>query len=223
MASRRQRCTAKSKRTQEQCKSWAMPNGKCYYHGGAQPKGLASANTKTGYYSNHMPTRYAARQDELEAAQDLKDMNKDVAMLTLRIQQLAERIDVGDYGSSYKKLQSLYAHSKQNLQQALSGNNPKAIQDFIDYFNEIGLVIERGASDYNTWVEISDKIHDRRQVIGEISKIEYRGQKAVTLDTMMMLMGKLAEHFNRVNHIQDEDERREAFRDGQDSLLRFVE
>lgn len=219
------RCGAKKTSEHGYCETWPMKNGtgKCMKHGGKSPRGLDSPNTKTGKYSKHMPTRFKDRAEELKSNRDLLDMREDVEMITLRLQSLSEKMDVGDYGSSYTKLQKLYSRSKQNLQSALSGNDPHAAQAFIDYFNEIGIVIERGTSDYMLWQEIAERVHDRRQVISEISKIEYRGQKAVTLESLMMLMGKLAEHFNRVNTIDDADERRLAFRDGQDSLLRLVE
>lgn len=220
---RKQRCNAKSKQSGKQCRAWAMPNGKCYYHGGAQKRGLEHHSTTHGMYSSHTPTRYKERADELRENKELLNMREDVVLLTMRLQSLSEKMDVGDYGSSYMKLQKLYARSQQNLQAALYEKNERAMQDFIDYFNEIGIVIQRGANDYELWQEIAERVHDRRQVISEISKIEYRGQKAVTLESLMMLMGKLAEHFNRVNHIVDADERRQAFRDGQDSLLRLVE
>jgi hypothetical protein len=62
----RQRCTAKSKSTQFQCKNWAEPNStKCRFHGGKTPKktdeqkALMKGNTHAlthGIYSNQLLT-----------------------------------------------------------------------------------------------------------------------------------------------------------------------
>lgn len=78
-------------------------------------------------------------------------------------------------------------------------------------------------SDNPVWKQIASLGDDRRRMVESISKVELQSQQVVTLDVLLMLMGKLAEHFNRVNLIDDADERRQAFRDGQDSLLRLVE
>jgi DNA invertase Pin-like site-specific DNA recombinase len=65
------RCGARSKRTGQACRGFAMPNGRCYYHGGATPKG------KDNRHNNLIHGRYtaearAARKAEAKARRERK-------------------------------------------------------------------------------------------------------------------------------------------------------
>ena len=52
------RCTAKSKRSQQRCKNWAMrERAVCRFHGGKSYRGLASPRYVHGYYSKSLLAR----------------------------------------------------------------------------------------------------------------------------------------------------------------------
>ena len=59
----RKRCGAQlRKRPGQYCRKPGMENGRCKLHGGATPRGIASANFKDGRYSKHLPGRLTAEE-----------------------------------------------------------------------------------------------------------------------------------------------------------------
>ena len=82
-------CTARSKRTGNQCEAKGMPNGKCYHHGGAStgaPKGNQYAMTH-GIYSRSISAEEA---DLVQTALGTLDQELVVARIQLRRALAAE-------------------------------------------------------------------------------------------------------------------------------------
>jgi hypothetical protein len=72
-------CNAKSKRTGKQCRARAMPNGKCYHHGGAALKGAAHPNFKDGSRSKYMPKFLAPAFAEALNNPELLNLSESIA------------------------------------------------------------------------------------------------------------------------------------------------
>jgi hypothetical protein len=72
-------CNAKSKRTGKQCRARAMPNGKCYHHGGAALKGAAHPNFKDGSRSKYMPKFLAPAFREALNDPELLNLSESIA------------------------------------------------------------------------------------------------------------------------------------------------
>lgn len=87
------KCTAKSKRTGQNCGANAMI-GKtvCYHHGGKSPRGAASANFKHGRYSLNLPTRLAGKYEQAKSDPDLLALKEEISLTDVRITELLERI-----------------------------------------------------------------------------------------------------------------------------------
>jgi len=87
-------CTARSKRSGQQCQKGATPGRiVCHMHGGKTPAGAASPQFKTGRYSKQLPVRLAARYQEAQADAELISLHDDVALLDTRLSELLEHLD----------------------------------------------------------------------------------------------------------------------------------
>lgn len=73
-----------------------MQNGKCYMHGGAQPRGLASVTTREGRYSKYFPTAITDRARACVEDPELMSTREEIALCRSRIQGLGQLIAVGE-------------------------------------------------------------------------------------------------------------------------------
>jgi hypothetical protein len=81
------RCTAKSKRSQQQCRGPAVKGtDKCRMHGGTTP-------IQTGLHSKYARGRLATRIDELRSDPRLLDIDTDIAALRALQEEVLERLD----------------------------------------------------------------------------------------------------------------------------------
>jgi len=85
-----ERCSAKSKRSQEQCKRWATPGRRvCHYHGGATPRpGPDHPNWRHGKRSKYLPAQLAAKYESAESDPNLALFRQDLALLEMRLGEL---------------------------------------------------------------------------------------------------------------------------------------
>ena len=85
-------CTAKTKRTGEQCKSYAVKGRKtCRMHGGTKKEGPASPSFKHGAYSRHMKKLVGDLIEEVRNDPELMNLDGRVAemsALRLKCQEL---------------------------------------------------------------------------------------------------------------------------------------
>src|SRR5262245_14503330 len=100
-------CTAKSKRSQQQCQKAVTPGRQvCHIHGGKTPAGIASASFKHGRYSKYLPTRMLASYNQALRDQSLT-LFGEVALLQARIDDLLPRVDTGESGKRWQELRTL--------------------------------------------------------------------------------------------------------------------
>lgn len=92
-----ERCTAKSKGTQGQCKNYVVRGrSKCRLHGGATPRGVASPHFKHGRYSQDLPTQISASMREGQLPSDLLQSHDELALCDSRLQELTEQLCSGE-------------------------------------------------------------------------------------------------------------------------------
>lgn len=86
------KCTAKSKRSGQQCQKDAMQGRNvCSMHGGKSLRGVAASNFRHGRYSKALPERLAATYDASMNDPRLCDMRSEAALLDSRLFELAAR------------------------------------------------------------------------------------------------------------------------------------
>lgn len=82
-----ERCTAKSKRTGEQCKNYAMKGSdKCHIHGGKTP-------VKHGLYSKYTGQKLRDQVKAFAEDPELLDMRPQIAILVALTQQLLDKVE----------------------------------------------------------------------------------------------------------------------------------
>lgn len=206
------RCGARNRQGKPCNRPPAQGANRCKLHGGASPKGNALPQTKDGRYSKYLPTRLQARYQDLAQDENLLDLSQNVALIDVRISELAERIDVGDYGAGYTKLKRLHRRLVDAIRQQNTDEIGKTIRD-------MGDIIEGGSKDYAVWQQLLQANEQRRRVVTDIEKIRLQGERAVSLTELMLLITRIVSAFERANAYQTPEERLRLFTREIDNLL----
>jgi hypothetical protein len=178
-------CTARSKRSGEQCKRHAVPGRNvCAMHGGKTPGGIASPHFKSGRYSKHLPERLMERYQQALHDDDLLNLRHEVALVDTRIAELLEQVERGDLGGCWLELKEHFdtltlATQKQDL-----GAGRVA-------FEQIGSLITGGANDYQVWTQISAMLEQRRKLVDTERRRLVDMQQMITSEQAMTLVGAL--------------------------------
>jgi len=187
------RCGAKN-RQGNPCRAWALANGRCKFHGGLNPKGIASPHWKNGLRSKYMPQGLGKRFSAAMSDPELLRLEKDVGLVEARLLELIERVDRSGAAQLWANVQGAFAV----FQEALHGGDKATVSVAL---NELGDRINRGAADWQTWGEIMQVIEQRRRLIDSIRKHEVQSAEIVTLTEAQVLFSGMA-HLVR-EHVKD--------------------
>lgn len=166
MTNERPTCGAKTK--SGHCRSYIlMRNGRCRLHGGATPRGIASASWKHGRYSKVMPKRLMERYAAALNDPELGSVRDEMAATTARIGELFERLDYGETHALIERLESI--HDAMVI--ALIDDDP--VKQLVE---RLGEALRQSTSDRSTWAEIGE-CQDR---IARLSQAEQRRIAAVS-------------------------------------------
>lgn len=156
----------------------------CEIHGGATPRGLASVHTTHGRYSKDLPTRLAARYSDAKADPDLVNLSSEIALLDVRIGDVAAKIGTGEAGAIWTALRK--AHGKMT-QARQDGDNLALVTALV----AIDKLITEGASDYQQWGEIVGLVDQRRKLVESESKRVSMLQQNITTERALLMVGLL--------------------------------
>ena len=180
-------CTAKSKRSQEQCRAHAIPhgNGKCHYHGGSSPRGIASSRFKTGRYSKYIPNRMAASYSAASGDKKILEMHEDVALIESRLTDLLSRVDTGEAGRLWRLASTLFSQ----LQRAYASGDGEAMAKVSEELDE---ALKRGRSDYHAWDEVGRALDQKRRTIDSENKRRVQEKQLVPIAELGLIVRALA-------------------------------
>lgn len=179
-------CTAKAKQTGERCKRHVTPGrDKCYYHGGAQPVGLARTQTIHGRYSRHLPTRLMARYQEAQADPDLLALREEITLLDARIADVLGRVDSGESGRLWQELQT----TAMALRLARRQQNTEGIADALNTMLDL---IGAGRADYAAWADVRTLLEQRRRLVESERRRLTEMQQTLSVEKAMLLIGAIA-------------------------------
>lgn len=176
------KCNATAKSTGKPCQREAMPNGKCWVHGGNSPKGIASGTFKHGRYSKYVPIGLMDTYNELFADPEALAMNHEIALVDTYITQLIESL--GDYSSPelWEQLQAQVIEYK------------KAQKDdkgpLLEYILE---QIEAGASYVSKWDTLHKAVEQRRKLVADERKRRIEMEQFVDVQQAMTVVSGLLE------------------------------
>lgn len=180
-------CTAKSKRSGEQCKRMACHgSSKCAMHGGLTPKGAASPHFKTGKYSKLLPARLRERYHEALEDPKLLTMREELALTDARLADLLSRVDTGASGKLWSEARAAFKAFSAALESSDKENVSLTLRELSELLN-------RGHGDSMNWREISNLITQRQKIVESERKRILDAKQYVTLDQHMVLLSAVYE------------------------------
>lgn len=199
---------------------------RCNIHQGDKSVGPERGSWKTGEHSRYfrnIPPRLQGRYLEMLESGDLGNLAENIALLDVMLAEQLNRLDIGQFGASYNALRSLHLRANRQWETAIRGTDAdqrrEALQTFTELFNEMGELISTGQRDYVTLQNILSINSERRQTVKTMSDIEMKGENAVPVSQLMVIIASLDNLFKRVNRLEGEDERAREFAIGIQSLV----
>lgn len=169
------------------------PNGRCYGHGGRAQTGAANGQhsngdsaarlRRHGRYDPYLPERLLERFEAAETDPDILSVRGEMALMTVRIQDVIDRLDQGESGELWSRLREMTAQYR--AEQDLS---VKA-QILADIFQ----AIYRGAEEYLGWQEVQRLAESRRRLSETEQKRMVQLRQYMTAEQAMYLTSSLAD------------------------------
>jgi len=144
----------------------------CRKHGGKTPSGIASPHWKHGRYQKVLPTRYLTNYKQAMQDEELLSLKSELAVVQARMMELFGRVDKGDSGILFKRLQD--ERKAFDLK-----NKAGKIEEASEHLNEIMRLIQQGYADWATW----DEIHKTMQL--EMRLIDAERKRLIEMQQMV--------------------------------------
>jgi hypothetical protein len=190
-------CSARSKRTGQQCQRQAMEGRTvCYHHGGKTPVGLAAPNYQTGRYSRYLPARLLERYHEAASDPQLLELQAEIALIDARLGELLGRVDTGESGRRWRRAQAAAADYRAALKR---GEDVDAARD------ALFAAILAGVQDEAAWADIHATIEQRRKLAESERKRLVETNQTITVERAMLIIAGLTDIIRR--HVPDPQQR----------------
>ena len=213
-ADEEKRCGAKT-RSGGKCRNFPSEGkARCDLHGGASPQGKASRSFKHGRYSKHLPTRLAARYDDLLADVGLRHLHDEIALITVRLQDVAETLSGDPNSHTWDSLKEhmialrqidelgnrvslegkvclqrvrpdLFELPIEDVEQTLRIEREEALESVEQFILE-------GAKEGETWKELLQLIDQRRRLVLVETARRRADRDAVPIEEVMTLVAGFA-------------------------------
>ena len=175
-----EKCGAKTK-SGKPCVKDPMQNGRCYWHGGPTPKGIASPNFKHGRYSKSIPERLSERYQESIKDPEILALREEVALTDARLTDLLSRVDTGESGVLWKTAQSVFFDFR--------SANASGDQDKMTVaLTELNRILNLGVDDYKAWDEVGKTLEQRRKLVESERKRLVDMEQMITVERTMVLL-----------------------------------
>lgn len=178
-------CNAKSKASGVQCRRNAV-NGstKCQVHGGVTPKGIASANFKTGKYSKYLPTGLIDAYNDVQTDENLLSVRGDVELLDVLIRSKLVNLDTGESAAHWDSLLKSIVKARR----AYKSEDYGGLEEQLD---EMEALADKRRLHYATEQEITAQLEQRRKLVDTENKIILSKENAITNEQAMLLVSAL--------------------------------
>lgn len=202
------RCQAWNAYHGRQCKANAMVSrglnaegklfDKCRTHGGKSLRGSALHSFKHGRYSAFLPTRLAAKYEDMESDVDLLDMRSRAELLEIRVLELVENLDEKGSFDIFMNLQEQWEIYEKYMQLARGAGRERQKEystRAADALNHIGGMIKEGADQGNIWNEIRTNIEAIRKLADTEQRQMKTAENTVMVDRVMTFAAAMASIF----------------------------
>lgn len=154
--------------------------GRCKFHGGANPVGLAANRFKDGSTSKYIPPlRMRERYAKLRGG-PLNEMDDELALLELRISQVVESLGERDSSEIWKQLASVWRELKEaNRLQDEEGQRRAFLQ--------IETLIQNGSSASLKWNELTKLFDAKRKIVSDNRRFFQQNEMLFTLAQIQVM------------------------------------
>jgi hypothetical protein len=160
-------------------------NGRCRMHGGTSLRGLASPRYKHGRYSKYLPQRMLPRYLESRDDPDLLNLRWEVGLVDARIADLMARVDTGEAGATWARLDGLRQRFEQARAEGRTAAQAVAIQSMMD-------LVRDGVQDFAIWDDIVNLVERRRRLVESERKRMIEMHHLVQVDKTLVMVNQLA-------------------------------
>jgi len=177
-------CNAHAKSTGVKCTRKAMSNGKCYVHGGATPRGIASASFKTGRYSKAMPAPLQEAYQRSRSDTELLAHADEIALVDAMIISALPKLETRESGKAWEAIKRNIADLRKAFANEDYGRCLVTVDEMVDVVNERMLY-------YATEDELRNNIEQRRKLVESEQKRRVAMQLMVDSDDALSLVTAL--------------------------------
>jgi hypothetical protein len=185
------KCNAKAKSTGKQCTRDAMLGStKCYVHGGATPKGIASPQFKTGRYSKHLPSSLLDIYNQATDDPDLLSVRQDITLLDTLI---AAKLPLLEDWESRE-------HWDTTLKLIIKARRAYRSEDYAgleEALSELEAIADKRRLFFAAEGEIQSQVEQRRKLVETEQKILYNQTRSLTAEQAMILVSALLDSVRR--------------------------
>lgn len=161
-------------------------SGRCRFHGGNTPSGIASPNYKGRGYSKNLPTRMLEYYQNAIDDPDLLNMSPDISLLVARVEELKSRTNTDTSYTYWQKVREAFAkHAKARK----NPNKPGALEMMKEALEEMEENIIRGSADSAIWKEIMAVEEQIRKTKASEIKRRQAAESIITEQQFRTLMG----------------------------------
>lgn len=173
-------CGALTKK-KKMCKKSPMENGRCRNHGGASPNGIDHPRTTHGGYSKYLPEALIEKYKEAESNEDLMSLRQEMALVTTRMYELAEKVNDTAGKKKYKEIVRLWREwQKAEAQGAKSAQYLKS--DLDDAIEDI-------EKDLKIWDEIANMTNLKRKLVDSEQRKLNNLEQYIPAEKVMLFVG----------------------------------
>jgi hypothetical protein len=179
-------CKAKSKQSGQQCKRHAVPGREvCPMHGGKTPRGFALPQTKTGRWSQDLPTRLSSLYSHIETDDSLLSLRDDIRLIDAMIRDKFSKLDTNESSKSWDLMRKAVDDLETGMDKEDYAGCRKALRAMRD-------VVDMRVAHYAAENEVRNGLEQRRKMIETEQKITLAGEQAISVERAMLLVGAIA-------------------------------
>lgn len=178
-------CTARSRRTKEPCRNYAMTGMTvCRLHGGKSPRGMLAPGLKHGRYSKHLPRQLQTTYEAALHDPALLELRSEIALCETRLQSLLTQLDVQGTVAAWGIL-------REALTSFRVAEGKGDVATMRQHLTTITTMITDGAKDLEVWSEVYSVMETRRRLTETEHRRLVTGQHMLTAERANVLVAAI--------------------------------
>lgn len=163
---------------------------KCYMHGGASLKGVASATYKTGRYSKFLPEGLFAIHEQVANDPDMLSVRQEINLIDALIAAKLPILETGESAQHWELAIKFVSKARVAYKSERYG-------DLEESLHELEALADNRRLFYATEQEVTAQIEQRRKLVETEQKILYNQEKSITAEQALLLVSALLDSIRR--------------------------